>query len=966
MKINSCNKLFTSLFLGLFIATGALFGGDIIGTVRDANSGSILSGAQITLGETGRSAVSDNQGNFRFRNVPGGNQRLIVSYLGFDNVIETVQVPETGNVTSTIQMGGEITELEAFEVQGFTEARIRALQQKKTATTTMDIISSDSIGTLPDRNVADALSRLPGVNTTLDNGESRFVVIRGIDPNLNNVTLNGATMAAPGVNGRSGRSMPLDVIGSSQISQLEVLKTVTPDLDGNSIGGTINIVTASAWDRKDNFTSITAEVGQVDRADRETYGLEASWSNVLNAERTLGLSLSASYNNRPLQVDELESRWFEINGIFLPVVAQFVPIEGDRERIGLTANLEYRPDPDTEFYIRAIANRFDEFESLEEHIFEVRNASALTPTSGAADRVRVERREKQEITEQELMNISVGGSWKQGNWTFSPEVTYSYAEEFNPLLNWAQWRGEYRDQADNPAEGITDIVSWDTTNYLYDFNINPVTHTDLSVMELRRFRVEDSTVEETTWSPKIDIQYDFPDWGQGFGFVKFGAKYTTRERFVNDNSNRFVNAGRDTLMSDYGPHDPNYSLLDQYNTGLSVNWDNTFAAYDQFLASGDIAFDAPSSSANSVEDDYDYEEDILAFYAYLDYTVQDFNILAGFRYEKTDASVGANEFREDERDGTDFVIEPIGPIDIDYENWFPNVQFRYQASDFLVFRGAITYTVGRPAYEDAAPITSRELEILAAPLDPAFPFVGEVEIGRPDLEPYESWNLDAGIEYYLPEGAGVFSAAVFAKEIDNPIFSFEGEGKNVVWDGDAFEELEFEGIDNAESGEIRGLEVAMQLPFRFLQAPFDGFGFDVNATFIDSEAVIEDVNVYLLEGAVEINRTGDPFPFFRQPDLIYNVALYYEKFGFNAKLAYQYQDEQIVAIGGSSATDIWRDEVSKLDFQTSYWINDNWKVFGNISNITDEEQKVYLGSPDRSFLYQSFGRTFRVGATFTN
>lgn len=966
MKKNSRYRQITALLFGWFLAAGSLSGGDIIGNVRDANSGKALAGAQIVLGETGRSAVSDNQGSFRFPNVPGGNQTLIVSHLGFGEVIETVQVPETGNASALIRMGEEITELEPFQVQGFTEARIRALQQKKTANTTMDIISADSIGTLPDRNVADALSRLPGINTTLDNGESRFVVIRGIDPNLNNVTLNGATMAAPGVNGRSGRSMPLDVIGSSQIAQLEVLKTVTPDLDGNSIGGTINIVTASAWDREDNFTSVTAEVGQVDRAGGETYGLEVSWSDVLNAERTIGLSLSASYNNRPFQVDELESRWFEVNNIFLPVVAQFVPISGDRERIGLTANFEYRPDSETEFYVRAIANRFDEFETLEEHIFEVRNASSLTPSSGTADRVRVERREKQETTEQELINITVGGSWKQGNWTFSPELTYSFAEEFNPLLNWAQWRGEYRDQAGNPAEGISDIVSWDTNNYLYDFNIHPVTHNDLSVMELRRFRVESSTVEETTWSPKIDIQYDFPEWGQGFGYVKFGAKYTTRERFVDDDSNRFVNSGRDTLMAEYGPHDPSYALLQQYETGLSVNWDNTFAAYDQFLASGDIAFDAASSSANSVEDDYDFEEQILAFYAYLSYTLQNFNVLAGLRYEKTDVSVGANEFREDERDGTNFVIAPIGPIDIDYENWFPNVQFRYQASDFLVFRGGLTFTVGRPAFEDSAPITSRELEIIGSPVDPAFPFAGEVEIGRPDLDPYESWNIDAGVEYYLPDGAGILSAALFLKEIDNPIFSFEGEGENVVWNGDAYEELEFEGVDNAESGEITGLEVAMQLPFRFLNAPFDGFGLDINATFIDSEAVIEDVNLYLLEGAVDINRTGDVFPFFRQPDLIYNIALYYEKFGFNAKLAYQYQDEQIVAVGGGPETDLWRDEISQLDFQTSYWINENWKIFGNIRNITDEEEKVYLGSPDRSFLYQSFGRTFRVGATFTN
>jgi TonB-dependent receptor len=966
MKMTNLRLHLIIPLFGWFLAGGLAYAGNIIGTVMDTNSGGFLPGASVELVGTGRTTTTNADGVYRFNNVPAGSYEIVVRYLGFDTVTDPVQVPATGTQTVLNRMGEEIQELDAFQVEGYLEGRIRALQQKKTSTNTMDIISADSVGSLPDRNVADALSRLPGVNITLDNGEGKFVVIRGIDPNLNNVTLNGANVAAPGVNGRSGRSMPLDVIGSAQISQLEVIKTVTPDMDGNSLGGTINIVSASAWDREDDFVFVSGEVGYAERAEDLLYGLEATWANRLGANQDWGLALSASYSFRPIQVDELKVGWNDENGIWFPEQPEFVPTWAERERIGINGNLEYRPDEDSEFYVRAIYNEFKEDENLEEHIYEIRNVGTISATGGTSDRVRVERREKEETTEQTLFNISVGGSKRFGNWTISPELTYSYAEEFNPLLNWAQWRGEYRDRSGNPAEGISNIVTWDTSEYLFDFELHPITHTDLSPMELRRFRIEDSTVEEKTWTPKIDFQYDYDDWGGGNGFVKFGVKYITRERFVDDNSFRFNNLNADTIMSEYGPHDAGYRVLDKYDTGLLVNWENTFQAFDRFIADGSIAEFPTESASNSVEDDYDFEEDILALYGFTSYNIGKWNFIAGARYEQTDVTVGANEYREDERDGQDFVISPIDPIEIDYNHFFPNVQARYSFSEYLIGRTSITYTVGRPAFEDSAPITSRELQILAVPLDPAFPFEGEVEIGRPDLEAYESWNIDVGLEYYLPDGAGAFTAAVFHKDISNPIFQFEGRGENVTWNGDGYEELQFGGVDNAKSGKVSGLELGMQLPFRFAEAPFDGFGLDANVTFITSEAVIEDVNLYLLDGVVDINRTGDDFPFFRQPDLIYNIALYYEKYGWSAKLAYQYQDKQIAEIGGNVDEDIWRDSQAQLDFQASYRLNDQWKFFFNVKNLTDEEEKFYYGSPDRVFGYEAYGRIFRFGINFDN
>ena len=185
------------------------YAGDIIGQVKDANTSRNLPGVEIKIPGTNRSTTTDREGRYRFVDMEAGSYTVQAEFMGYDRDTKAITVPEIGSVTHDITVGEEVVELEAYEVEGYREGRALALQQKRTADNIRDILTADSVGQIPDRNVADALVRLPGVGIQMSNGEGKFVSIRGIAPDLNNVTVNGATVANPGVDGRAGRAMPL-------------------------------------------------------------------------------------------------------------------------------------------------------------------------------------------------------------------------------------------------------------------------------------------------------------------------------------------------------------------------------------------------------------------------------------------------------------------------------------------------------------------------------------------------------------------------------------------------------------------------------------------------------------------------------------------------------------------------------------------------------------------------------------
>lgn len=207
-------------------------------------------------------------------------------------------------------------------------------------------------------------------------------------------------------------------------------------------------------------------------------------------------------------------------------------------------------------------------------------------------------------------------------------------------------------------------------------------------------------------------------------------------------------------------------------------------------------------------------------------------------------------------------------------------------------------------------------------------FEGEAEAGNPGLDPLESMNFDVALEWYLQSG-GILAAGVFYKDIESPIFTRFTEIEDGDFEGRFFSELVVETTDNAESGDIFGIELNYQQQFVDLPRPFDGLGISLNYTYTDSE--------------VDVFDRDEPVPFFLQSDHIGNAAIFYERGGFEARLAYTYYSEYLDALGDDEIQDLYFDERGQLDFKATYAFSDNLNAYIEFLNITDEPLRFFSG-----------------------
>ncbi|MEZ5275098.1 MAG: TonB-dependent receptor [Opitutaceae bacterium] len=1118
MNTRSIRHMFV---LGLLALSTSLSSraGDIIGYVKDANTGRNLPGVNVKIPGTNRNTTTDREGRFRFGDLDAGNYAVQAEFMGYDQVSKTIAVPGIGTVNLDITVGEEVVELEAVEVEGYREGRSLALQQKRTAENIRDILSSDSVGQMPDRNVADALVRLPGVAVQMDNGEGRFVSIRGIAPDLNNVTVNGATVANPGVDGRAGRAMPLDVIGSAQISQLEVIKTNTPDMDAQGLGGTVEIKTVSAFDREKGWFTGSLEGAYNEQPDRYGYSGQVQWADRIGADKKWGIAIGASYEFRPFKNDSIMLRWdrddfltdYNNDGVFegeaedypYAVDLSIDPEEGERTRVGLNTRIEFRPDENTEFYLNGIWNQFSEkVDKLEvvlggDRLDYDEDQDYLTDGGSRDDRLEpfltspttlwfpstdaIDQRIGLEDREQTLINLTLGGRKRWNSFTLSGELTYSNAKENLKQEGQIQFRGRSGNDAsmvmrdgdavindfngtalpffldpegdglrydednqrlaeiDGPTGGDPVPVLFDMSGELPNLTLPRQVAVDGSRWAHRRNRIDSSLVEENTYIPRVDLQWDTDSFlgTENSGFLKGGIKYFSRNRTIDDNSFRpnFCdesvdlqecldrgdilfrrgNPIRPSAAAFPGLVVPGQEVLGQYNSVSQLSfepaWDSSMGGFDPRNNNTlyPWAFDSVESSENNIEDDYDLDEKITALYLMFSTDLgEKFTLIGGVRYEKTDVDIAANtwirfdDFGEDieppcanydPNADSNFCLES-SESNFDYTDFFPSIQGIYRFNNNLQLRAAFTTTTGRPNFEDAAPITRMETELAEARQyddEGALVEVGEIEararIRNPELQPYYSKNFDVSIEYFTDWG-GAFSVAAFYKDIADPIFSFSTDDRYdteldisnpdfannftvadavaVVEDScncdvsssflpqdDAVARLRMEGWDNAEGGKVSGIELSAGMPLFFLPDFLDGLGVDANVSFIDSE-------IDILERQDDEEKT----PFFQQPSTIANVALWYQRSGWQARIAWRYQDESFneVSDPNDNFGDLYKAPRSQFDAQASYRFNENWTAYVNVKNLTNERDVRWFGNTSsRINKVEEFGRTWRLG-----
>lgn len=802
-------------------------------------------------------------------------------------------------------------------VTGSRASRQQALERKREAPTIIDAVSSDNVGKLPDYNPAEAIQRLPGVSTQLDQGEPRYAVIRGVDPNLNNVTVDGNLVGAPEA---EGRRVSLDTIPSDLVAAIEVVKAVTPDMDANAVGGNINIVTPSAFDRSDAFVFASARGSYNKKADRLGFGGSATVGTRFGANDDFGVVFAGSYNRRRFETDLYEALpWTEkAPGLFAPTSIRLFDYDIMRERIGGVLNFEWRPSSDMQFYLRNIYTEFTDKEGRDQADFEIARGTqtVLSPTRIAYSRGRSTREFRRNEQTQRIYNISPGGEIRFGNLLWAFNFTHGRAEEVTPVRDDIEFRS-----LDNLANTI------DLSGPRVTFAALDPRFEDAANFPFRRARFRQEDIVEKLNAVRTDLTFDLTDTS----YLKVGARLVARDK-LRDNRRRELLPTRSVTLASTGlalpPPDDFFGGA--YVFGPRVNYPATLA-----LIEADPSLFRPNPEfalINEFNLDYTIDEKIYAGYAMGSVELGALNILGGVRIERTDARYSAFAVFDADNDG---VVEPsdIAPLTgrNRYTDVLPGLHLKYAPDPDWLVRAAWTNTIGRPNYDQAVPTFSESNDVGVA--------------GNPDLKPFRSMALDLSAEFY-PDRDSILAAALFYKRIKNPIFG--RTTFDVTFNGIPLEELS--RPENADKGWLLGVEVNAQYRFSMLPAPLDGLGVSLNGTYVESR-----VDVF--------GREDESIPFFRQSKWIANGALFCERGPFEARVAFSYRSPYLESIGTDADEDVYFDRRIQWDAKASYRMTEAVEVFGSVSNFTTTSRREYQGIRARRFAEELYGPTFNFGVS---
>jgi|CXWL01.1.fsa_nt_gi TonB-dependent receptor len=807
-------------------------------------------------------------------------------------------------------------------VTGQRLAQERALDARRDADAILDAVMADDIGRLADKNAAESVERLPGVSLKYDQGEGRFVSIRGIDGALNNVTIGGVDLGSPD---GDTRQLPLDVIGGQLLSRVEVIKAVTPDMDPQAIGGSVNIELQSPFDLGEDFViQGSFQAGEHEFNDTTPVAADISVGGVFGNSRQFGYLFGLSYSERDFRTYGLyPDDWREVPGSNRgsPTNIKYTTYDLLRERVGAVGALEWRPNEDTRFYAQALYSVFREDEYRQRYRLDFGtltfnpdgdSAVGVAAAGGRRQDLRLEQKDKS------VFSITLGGESELAGWDADYLVSYGHNELDEPNHVW-QFRS---------TVGATTNI--DLGPLLY--TATPAVEATPAQMQFRQLTIQDNVAEEDIRTAAINLRH-----GIGLGeesYIQFGARIRDAEK-VQDNASALYDRGsaanRFTLADFNLVGAPTTTYLD---SAVYHNYPTIDAAAIQQLSANNLGgvrmvLNAASTNAAATASDYTVEERVSAAYAMADLDFGRLSVIAGVRAEQTDVSVA-----------TPLATVSSIPNEGDYTNVLPGVHVRFEADHGVVLRGAYTNTIGRPGYGQLSPGAS----INTAPATPV------ISRGDPALEPYLSSNIDLALDWYFDEG-GVLGFGIFHKQIEDYIFTGRVDAENVTFLGITYPVVELSQPVNAGEAQVSGIEFNYQQQFTFLPGFWSGFGVAANLTLTDSEVDVP-------------NRGALALP--RQSDTVYGAQLFYQQYGVEATLAYHFASEYLDTIAADAADDTFFNDFRRLDAKVSYDITPNLSIFVEGQNLNDETLWEYQGGrPDWQIGYEQYGRTFYAGLTGT-
>ncbi len=910
-----------ALAAGLLLASAfAAHAGTITGRVVDEGTKLALGGARVRVEGTALETYADRFGRFSIPNVPAGAVVVRFDYVGYVGFTLPATVDSEGSVEVEARFGRdhELVVLQDFVVEGAVVGQARAINQQRAAATLSNFVAADEIGRFPDQNAAEALQRMPGVSLYRDQGEGRFVVVRGINYTLGSVTLNGMKVASPEV---GDRGIALDILPADALAAIEVNKVPTPDRDAEGLGGSVDLRTKSAFDHDGLHAALTVQ-GQYSNLADAFSGKFSGLLSTVSADGRFGFLVAPTWQNREFGSFnyEIDDGWtteietddgdVELDHAFLQDIA-FRDYEIERKRYGVSTALEFKPDAESYYYVRGTYNRFTDTESRHVSYIpfiqgaenDITNLTGLTDRSASVAGVRrFDRRLRMREKDQELVALLAGGERRFGAWRVDGQLGWSRGHEEKPGEVQVAFRRSNRDGTFRYTfDGTYDIAVEQLAGAAL---ADPASYNQFDELTLA---VEEGTETET--GGLINARYDFD--GATPGFVKFGTVVRRKTKDSEADVTSYTPPASFTFASLTGE-------TSAYPYGIAVAQIDPAKLRAAFLDNLS-AFDAEIEYEDTYYDDWNSSEDVVAAYLMGGLTIGATQFSGGLRVEHTSFETDGKELEFD-ADGDFAGTRPV-QASRDYTDWMPGLHVKHEFARNVVLRAAWSNSLSRPSFGDSAARKNinREDE--------------ELTVGNPDLEALTSSNLDVSLDWYL-SSLGLVSVAGFHKEIRH--FGYETE----VAEDPAFPGYEVTSFLSDAKGHISGIELGYQQQYRGLPAPFDGLGFLANLTLADSSA---DYGALLDDAST---------PFVGQSKRVGNLALTYEKGRFFGRLAVNFRSERLRE-DEAIQDRLWVDDSTQLDLTLSYRLTENFELFAEGLNLTNEPFRVFQkGDDGRKHLVQ--------------
>jgi len=812
------------------------------------------------------------------------------------------------------------------------DTELRSLEVQRESDRILNVVSADAIGKLPDRNAAEAVQRVSGVSIERDQGEGRFVAVRGLPSQWSSSSLNGHRLPSAEEETTS-RATAFDFFPSELIERIEVSKAITADQEGDSIGGNVNFITHTAPEER--IFDVSMSGGYADKADGDIKSMSLLYGD-RSEDGRWGFLANMTGWSRDWATDNYEPRRKGM-GIYRLELRDYT---GTRETLGLNLATEYRLENGGKVFARGLYGTLEDEETHYKHRLRFDK-----------DRMEIQHIHNTLITR--MQGFEIGGEHLVGadnqlNWSLA-----SYENEFHygdtPNKDDRSYFVMRFDQADvgyigldddglayNRIDGGTDPAENITTHLPDGFVMDPA-QSRLSWVELYKVYVNEKD--------KIVLSFDFTSEYFSELEFKFGLKYRDKER-VSEFSDEFYawdegNYGQAPSLADF-------TLSDQpgrndFLSELDVNYQSQFSQVasmsqlERFWNENRNKFILVSEESALLENggalgrNFELTERHLSAYGMGTYELLDrATLVMGLRLTQTQTNVDSQIFVTDES-GSGYLMPFNGAKD--YLSVLPSAHLKYAFTEDSNIRLALTRTFARPDFGDLNPggyYAEHDNE-----------FVG----GNPDLDPTYSWNLDLMYEYYFND-TGIFSTGFFYKDITDPIFTDVKEGEYNGVSG-----VDIYSPENGDDAWLRGVEFNLVRRLDFLPGFLSNFGVSANVTLMDSKMYIPD--------------RDETVPISRQADLLHNLSVYYDNGAFSIRLAQNHKGEYVEEHGGSKSEDQYYGAYTSLDMSAKYTFNDNLVIFAEALNITNEPLTYYIGNEDRPKQVEYYGVRGQLGFRYS-